>query len=175
LKFVPVLALLAILLVGATSQRSVAIAASTAPKTPYHDRIVKAVNAVHAAQRRLHKPRTPFGRHYSYLQWRVWGPRAAKWRAHVMDPHWIIPAVFGKHAAATALCIARAESGLNPHAYNPSSAAGLYQLESFWYNGSSSFHWKFNPFDRWQNTLHAHLLYAHDHGWRQWYGDPCVS
>jgi hypothetical protein len=154
---------------------SSATAATTQPVTKYHDRVVKAVNTVHAAERRLHKAKTPFGHNYTYVQWKAWAPRARLWHGHVMDPRWIIPAVFGKKAAGMALCIARAESHLNPQAYNSSSAAGLYQLMSFWYNGSSSFHWKFDPFNRWQNTLHAHMLYKHDGGWRQWYGDPCVS
>ena len=172
---VPIAAVVAICATGVVANTNANAATTTTPGSKYHDRVVAAVNTVHAAQRKLHKPLTAFAHNYGYLQLLVWGPRARMWTARKMNPRWIIPAVFGKRAAAMAICVARAESNLNPHAYNPSSAAGLYQLMSFWYNGSSSFHWKFNPFDRWQNARHAHMLYLHDGGWRQWAGDPCVS
>jgi Lysozyme like domain len=141
----------------------------------YHDRVVKAVNTVHAAQRKLHQPKTPFAHNYTYIQARTWVPRARMWHARTLNPRWVIPAVFGKKNAKMALCVARAESGLNPKAHNASSAAGLYQLMSFWYNGSNAFHWRFNPYDQWQNAQHAAMLVRHDHSWRQWYGNPCVS
>jgi hypothetical protein len=141
----------------------------------YRTRVINAVNTVHAAERKLHQPKTPFAHNYTYTQAIVWVPRARMWHARTNMPTWVIPAVFGKDLTPEAMCIARAESGLDPHAYNSSSAAGLFQLMSFWYKGSSSFHWKFNPFDSWQNALHAAMLRRHDGSWRQWSGDPCVS
>ncbi len=149
--------------------------AATVTPSKYHDRVVAAVNTVHAAERKLHKPKTPFAHNYTYTQAVVWGPRARMWHARLSQAQWVIPAVFGKSLTPQAMCIARAESGLDPKAYNSSSAAGLFQLMSFWYKGGSAYGWRFDPFDAWQNTLHAAMLYHHNGSWQAWTGDPCVS
>jgi soluble lytic murein transglycosylase-like protein len=69
-----------------------------------------------------------------------------------------------------ALCVANAESGLNPRAYNASGAAGLFQLMPLWYRG----HWHFDPFDPVANVHYAHLMFL-AYGWGPWRGDPCVG
>jgi hypothetical protein len=76
----------------------------------------------------------------------------------------LIRSVFGS-ASGTALCIAWRESRFNPGAYNPSGAAGLFQLMPIWYRD----HWRFDPFSAYLNTLYAHRLYL-EAGWGPWGG-----
>jgi hypothetical protein len=79
----------------------------------------------------------------------------------------MISQAFGPYAAS-ALSVARCESGLNPGAYNASShASGLFQiLPSTWattpFAGSS-------PFNAWANINAAHSIFVRDgYSWREW-------
>jgi len=66
------------------------------------------------------------------------------------------------------------ESRWNPAAQNPSSgAAGVAQLMPFWWNGSSSLGWRFNPYRRRANLYHAHLIFRRSgFHWTQWSCKP---
>lgn len=68
----------------------------------------------------------------------------------------------------TAISKAQCESGLDPSAMNPSGAAGLFQLMPFWWDGSSSYGWVFDPYDAYQNAYHAALIVATDPSWSNW-------
>lgn len=83
----------------------------------------------------------------------------------------MILSIWGNNAAGrTAVCIAGRESGDNPYSRNPySGAAGLFQLMSFWWDGSNPFGWQFDPYDARQNAEHAHLIWKMD-GWAPWGG-----
>lgn len=70
----------------------------------------------------------------------------------------------------TAECIADRESGDNPYALNASTgAAGLFQLMPFWWDGNNAYHWKFDPYDAYQNAYHSYLIWQMD-GWQPWGG-----
>lgn len=78
----------------------------------------------------------------------------------------LIRRVWGS-ASGCALRIAYRESRFDPHAYNRSGAAGLFQLMPIWYRG----HWHFDPFSAYLNTFYAHRLYLMA-GWGPWGGCP---
>jgi len=80
-----------------------------------------------------------------------------------------ITQVFGEHAGE-ALQVARCESGLNPHAYNPSGATGLFQIIPSTWNGTP-----FQPYtwakatNPWFNTQAAYSIFSRDgYRWQQW-------
>lgn len=79
----------------------------------------------------------------------------------------MINQVFGPYGPA-AITVARCESGLNPNAYNSSSAAGLFQIlyPSTWARTSQAAN---SPFDPMANILAAHEIFARDgYSWREW-------
>jgi len=83
----------------------------------------------------------------------------------------MINQVFGPYGPA-AITVARCESGLNPNAYNPSSAAGLFQIlyPSTWARTSQAANSPFNPM---ANILAAHEIFARDgYSWREWSCQP---
>jgi len=84
-----------------------------------------------------------------------------------------ITQIFGEHAGQ-ALQVARCESGLNPHAFNPSGATGLFQIMPGTWNGTP-----FQPYtwakatNMWLNTQVAYSLFCEDgYQWRQWACKP---
>lgn len=78
--------------------------------------------------------------------------------------HDLIVRIFGP-AAPAALAVASRESGCFAGAHNPSGASGVFQLMKFWWDGSSSFGWVFDPFDAYENVSHAKLIYDYEGGW----------
>jgi len=81
--------------------------------------------------------------------------------------------VFGKHAWG-ALQVARCESGLNPRAYNPSGATGLFQIMPSTWNGTP-----FQPYtwakatNPWFNIQAAYAIFRQDGSrWQQWTCKP---
>lgn len=80
-----------------------------------------------------------------------------------------ITQVFGRHAGE-ALQVARCESGLNPSAYNPSGATGLFQIMPGTWNGTA-----FQPYT-WAkatnpslNIQAAYAIFSRDgYRWREW-------
>ena len=60
------------------------------------------------------------------------------------------------------------ESGGHPTAKNPTStASGLLQFLAFWWDGSSSYGWHFNPFNARQNLYYGYKLHLKS-GWSPW-------
>ncbi len=84
----------------------------------------------------------------------------------------MITQVFGPYAAS-ALSVARCESGLNPGAYNPtaiggSHAAGVFQIlyPSTWAGTPQA---GASPYNAMANILAAHSIFVRDgYSWREW-------
>lgn len=84
--------------------------------------------------------------------------------------------IFGANAPA-AMRVARCESSLNPHAYNPtpvgnSHAEGVFQIlyPSTWYGTSQAGQ---SPYNARANIMAAHQIFARDeYSWREWACQP---
>jgi hypothetical protein len=82
----------------------------------------------------------------------------------------MINQVFGAYAAG-AINVARCESGLNPGAYNPSGASGLFQIMPGTWAGTSEAGQ--SPFNAYANILAAHQIFVRDgYSWREWTCQP---
>ncbi len=83
----------------------------------------------------------------------------------------MINQVFGPYGRA-AINVATCESGLNPNAYNPSGASGLFQIlyPSTWDSTSQAAK---SPFDAQANIIAAHEIFVRDgYSWREWSCQP---
>ena len=70
-----------------------------------------------------------------------------------------------------AINVARCESGLNPNAYNPSGAAGLFQIMPSTWAGTSEAGQ--SPFNAAANIAAAHEIFVRDgYSWREWTCQP---
>jgi len=82
----------------------------------------------------------------------------------------IINQVFGAYAPA-AMNVARCESGLNPGAYNPSGASGLFQIMPGTWAGTSQA--GSSPYNAYANAVAAHEIFVRDgYSWREWVCQP---
>ena len=82
----------------------------------------------------------------------------------------IINQVFGAYAPA-AMNVARCESGLNPGAYNPSGASGLFQIMPGTWAGTSQA--GSSPYNAYANAVAAHEIFVRDgYSWREWTCQP---
>ncbi len=82
----------------------------------------------------------------------------------------IINQVFGAYGPA-ATNIARCESGLNPGAYNPSGASGLFQIMPGTWAGTSQA--GSSPYNAYANAVAAHEIFVRDgYSWREWVCQP---
>ncbi len=78
----------------------------------------------------------------------------------------VIRKVFGPDADQ-AIRVAECESGLNPQAYNPSGAAGLFQIMPGTWRGTSQA--GASRYDAYANAVAAHDIFIRDgHSWREW-------
>jgi hypothetical protein len=78
----------------------------------------------------------------------------------------VIRGVFGPDADQ-AIRVAECESGLNPAAYNPSGAAGLFQIMPGTWVGTSQR--GASRYDAHANAVAAHDIFVRDgHSWREW-------
>lgn len=78
----------------------------------------------------------------------------------------MINQVFGSYGA-TAISIARCESGLNAAATNPSGAAGVFQIMPGTWSGTS---WAgYSAYNAWANINAAHEIFVRDgYSWHEW-------
>jgi hypothetical protein len=88
----------------------------------------------------------------------------------------MIFSVFGPYAAS-ALRVARCESGLNAYAYNHISVQGSHSIGVFQilYPGTwrSTAQAARSPYNAWANILAAHEIFVRDgHSWREWVCRP---
>ncbi|GAC1423773.1 MAG: hypothetical protein PVS3B3_32150 [Ktedonobacteraceae bacterium] len=82
----------------------------------------------------------------------------------------IINQVFGAYGPA-AVNVAQCESGLNPGAYNPSGASGLFQIMPGTWAGTSQAGG--SPYNAYANALAAHEIFVRDgYSWREWTCQP---
>lgn len=82
----------------------------------------------------------------------------------------IINQVFGAYGPA-AVNVARCESGLNPGAYNPSGATGLFQIMPGTWAGTSQAGG--SPYNAYANAVAAHEIFVRDgYSWREWTCQP---
>ncbi|HAG97904.1 MAG TPA: hypothetical protein DCL75_03335 [Ktedonobacter sp.] len=78
--------------------------------------------------------------------------------------------VFGGYGSA-AINVARCESGLNPGAYNPSGAAGVFQIMPGTWAGTSEAGQ--SPYNAFTNIVAAHQIFVRDgYSWREWTCQP---
>ena len=78
--------------------------------------------------------------------------------------------VFGPYGAA-AINVATCESGLNPGAYNPSGASGVFQIMPGTWAGTSGAGQ--SPFNAYANIVAAHQIFVRDgYSWREWTCKP---
>jgi len=78
--------------------------------------------------------------------------------------------VFGAYGSA-AINVARCESGLNPGAYNPSGAAGVFQIMPGTWAGTSEAGQ--SPYNAFANIVAAHQIFVRDgYSWREWTCQP---
>ncbi len=82
----------------------------------------------------------------------------------------VIRGAFGAEADQ-AIRVAACESGLNPNAYNPSGATGLFQImPGTWARTSQA---GASPYSAQANALAAHEIFVRDgHSWREWTCKP---
>ncbi|GAC1367697.1 MAG: hypothetical protein NVS2B12_40640 [Ktedonobacteraceae bacterium] len=82
----------------------------------------------------------------------------------------VIRGVFGANADQ-AIRVAECESSLNPYAYNPSGATGLFQIMPGTWAGTSQA-WS-SPYNIQANVIAAHEIYVRDgYSWREWVCQP---
>jgi len=82
----------------------------------------------------------------------------------------MIEQVFGANGAG-AINVARCESGLNPAAYNPSGAMGLFQIMPGTWAGTSQAGQ--SPYNAQANIIAAHDIFVRDgYSWREWTCQP---
>lgn len=82
----------------------------------------------------------------------------------------MIDQIFGANGPA-AINVARCESGLNPNAYNPSGASGLFQIMPGTFAGTSEAGQSI--FNAQANALAAHEIFVRDgYSWREWTCQP---
>jgi len=82
----------------------------------------------------------------------------------------MINSAFGSYGPG-AINVARCESGLNPNAYNPSGAAGLFQIMPGTWAGTSEAGQ--SPFNAAANIAAAHQIFVRDgYSWREWTCQP---
>jgi LysM repeat protein len=82
----------------------------------------------------------------------------------------MIDQTFGPYASA-AINVATCESGLNPGAYNPSGAAGLFQIMPGTWAGTSEAGQ--SPYNASANIAAAYQIFARDgYSWREWTCQP---
>lgn len=82
----------------------------------------------------------------------------------------VIRGAFGADADQ-AIRVAECESGLNPNAYNPSGATGLFQIMPGTWAGTSEA--GASPYNAQANALAAHEIFVRDgHSWREWTCQP---
>lgn len=78
--------------------------------------------------------------------------------------------VFGAYGSA-AINVARCESGLNPGAYNPSGAAGVFQIMPGTWAGTAEAGQ--SPYNAFANIVAAHQIFVRDgYSWREWTCQP---
>jgi len=82
----------------------------------------------------------------------------------------MINEIFGAYGSG-AINVARCESGLNPSAYNPSGASGLFQImPSTWARTSQA---GSSPYNAQANAIAAHEIFVRDgYSWREWTCQP---
>lgn len=82
----------------------------------------------------------------------------------------MISQIFGAYGPG-AINVARCESGLNPSAYNPSGASGLFQIMPGTWAGTSQA--GRSLYDAQANALAAHEIFVRDgYSWREWTCKP---
>ncbi len=82
----------------------------------------------------------------------------------------VIRGIFGS-SSDQALRVAQCESGLNPGAYNPSGAMGLFQIMPGTWAGTSQR--GASPYDPIANARAAHDIFVRDgNSWREWTCQP---
>jgi len=82
----------------------------------------------------------------------------------------MIDSIFGANGPA-AINVARCESGLNPSAFNPSGASGLFQIMPGTFAGTSEAGQSI--FNAQANALAAHEIFVRDgYSWREWTCQP---
>lgn len=78
--------------------------------------------------------------------------------------------VFGAYGSA-AIAVARCESSLNPNAYNPSGAAGLFQIMPGTWAGTAQA--RRSRYNAAANIAGAHEIFVRDgYSWREWTCKP---
>jgi len=78
--------------------------------------------------------------------------------------------IFGANGQA-AINVAQCESGLNPGAYNPSGASGLFQIMPGTWAGTSQA--GLSPYNAQANAIAAHEIFVRDgYSWREWTCQP---
>lgn len=82
----------------------------------------------------------------------------------------MIRRIFGPYGQA-AITVATCESGLNPNAYNPSGATGLFQIMPGTWAGTSEAGQ--SPYNAAANATAAHEIFVRDgYSWREWVCKP---